>query len=163
MEERGTAASARPRFRSLPTAPRQPPRCLSFHKTNFKVNKAPGTGPLQPLYHPSGVFSFLPPPSRPEPLLVDSIYASCPERDLQGRCLSKKRRRAGGAPGERGRGKLPKSLQLVVLYDRDCRTTSIFGLNISSLDQQPVPSPTFSCSCWLISPLKHFPLIAQLA
>lgn len=88
-EERGTAASARPRFRSLPTAPRQPPRCLSFHKTNFKVNKAPGTGPLQPLYHPSGVFSFLPPPSRPEPLLFDSIYASCPERDLQGRCLSK--------------------------------------------------------------------------
>lgn len=30
-----------------------------------------------------------PPPARPEPLLFDSIYASCPERDLQGRCLSK--------------------------------------------------------------------------
>lgn len=43
------------------TAPRQPPHRLSFHKTNFKVNKAPGTRPLQPLYHRSGVF-FLPPP-----------------------------------------------------------------------------------------------------
>lgn len=56
-----------------------------------------------------------------------------------------------------------KSLQTAVLYDRDRRATSIFGLNISSPDQQPIPSPTLSCSCWLISAMKHFPLIAQFA
>lgn len=72
VEERGKAASARLRFRSLLTVPRQPPHRLSFHKTNFKVNKAPRTRPLQPLYHRSGVF-FLPPPASSEPLHLHEL------------------------------------------------------------------------------------------
>lgn len=64
----------------------------------------------------------------------------------------------GQVPGPHiGGEEAAESLQAVGGWGRD-GATSILRLSVSS----GAPQPTSSCSCCLISPLKHFPLLEQL-
>lgn len=94
-EERGKAASARPRFRSLfdsspaaPTSPVIPQNKLQSKQGARDPAVAATLSSVRSIF-PSSPPSPPPPPPPSALLLSRRVYTSCPELDLQGRCLSK--------------------------------------------------------------------------